>query len=448
LRSLTNRTCRSDAQTPRRCPAVKSVSACAASLALAASLIHPASAATAQDSSADPPLLPPDCKATSAILVDAATGTVLWEKNCRQRRAIASTTKIMTATLMLESGRLDEEVAFSENARKTEYANLNAKPGEKFSMRDLLYAIMLRSSNDGCVAVAEHLAGSVPRFAQQMTGKAQDIGAVDTNFVTPNGLYHPQHYSTAYDMALITRYAIRNPLFNDVVGSKSKVIDRTLNPKDCLVQNHNKFLARYPGADGIKTGYVRQSGKCLVASATALEAGNPWRLIAVVLNSGDTYGDSARLMDWGKTNFQPLFFARRGEQLGEVRVAGGDRGKVSLVAADDLVAIVRRDSGKNGEREIRVERDMRAPVAQAQVGGKVTALIGGRPVAVVDLVAAEPVSQTWAASMAPWTGWTMALSALFWGRRYARAFTKGAGRRRRRFQARSGEPDCVGESNG
>src|SRR5262249_20696685 len=158
-------------------------------------------------SGADRPLSGPDCKAASAILVDAVTGTVLWEHNSHVRRPIASTTKIMTATLILESGRLDDVVTFSEHARQTPYANLNALAGQQFKMRDLLYAILMRSSNDGCVAAAEHLDGEAWKFAQQMTEKARLLGCVDTNFVTVNGLYHPQHYSTAHDLAVMTRYA-------------------------------------------------------------------------------------------------------------------------------------------------------------------------------------------------------------------------------------------------
>jgi len=146
---------------------------------------------------AEAPLAPPDCKAESAILVDAATGTILWEKNAHVRRPIASTTKIMTTTLALESGRLDDVVTFSDHARETPYANLNAKPGERFKLRELLYAMMLRSSNDSCVAVAEHLAGDAWRFAAEMTARAHALGATDTNFVTVNGLYDPQHVSTA-----------------------------------------------------------------------------------------------------------------------------------------------------------------------------------------------------------------------------------------------------------
>jgi D-alanyl-D-alanine carboxypeptidase (penicillin-binding protein 5/6) len=396
---------------------------------------------------AEVPLIPPDVTAASAIVVDAATGAVLWEKNARVRRPMASTTKVMTAALMIESGRLDDVVTFSQHARATPYANLNAKPNEQFRMRDLLYAVMMRSSNDACVAVGEHLHGAAWKFAYQMTARARELGAVDTNFVTTNGLYHPNHYSTAYDLALITRYAVQHPLFNEVTATKVRKISRSINQKDTVIKNHNKFLSRYQGADGIKTGYVKESGRCLVASATALENGNPWRLITVVLNSSDTYGDSARLMDWGKQNFQPVFFARKGEQVTLASVRGGAGREVPLLAANDLLAVVRRQPGNNTEREIRV-KPVRAPVAQDQVAGKVVALVGGQPIGEVELVAAHPVAGVWTAGMMPWTGGSVALAALLFGPRYARAFAKSARRRRRRLKARSRKPDLGREGCG
>lgn len=396
---------------------------------------------------AGPSLAPPEVQAASAILVDAVTGTVLWEKDAHTRRPNASTTKIMTATLILESGRLDDLVTFSPKARATPYANLNAKPGEKFKVRDLLYAIMLRSSNDSCVAMAEHLCGEAWKFSAAMTQKARSLGAVNTNFVTTNGLYDKKHYSTAYDLALMTRYAIRFPLFNEVVGTQAKVIDRTLNPEDRLIKNHNKFLKKYQGADGVKTGYVRQSGRCLVASATGEESGQPWRLITVVLNSSDTYGDSARMMDWGRRNFQPVFFARQGEQLGTVAVSHGSTSKVPVVASQDLMAIVRREPGHNRSfREIRTTEKLAAPVDQDQVAGKVIALVDGKKVAEVDLVAQRAVSQVWTASAAPFTGWSVLMVVLYLGMRYARAAAESSRRRRRRLAARRRELDLEWES--
>src|SRR5690349_16708212 len=175
-------------------------------------------AAVPDGPSADTPA-PPNVGAASAMLVDAVTGTVLWERNANQRRAMASTTKIMTAALLIERARMTDMVPISDHAIRTPYAGLNAKPGEQIGMEDLLYAIMLRSANDGCVAAAEHVAGSEAAFVGWMNDKAQQLGALDTHFVTTNGLFDPQHYTTAADLARIARYAVRYPLFNQVVAT-------------------------------------------------------------------------------------------------------------------------------------------------------------------------------------------------------------------------------------
>lgn len=406
---------------------------------------QPAPSAPAQLTVAPPvAAVPPEVKAASAILVDVNTGTILWEKNARVRRPIASTTKIMTATLLIESGRLDDTVSFSENARYTPYANLNAKPGEQFKMQELLYAILMRSSNDGCVAAAEHLAGSAGRFAQWMNDKARTLGATDTHFVTVNGLYDPQHYSSARDLSIFARNAMQFPLFNQIVGTQEHQLQRSINWKDTLLRNHNKFLSRYEGADGVKTGYVRQSGKCLVASATRPEGNSPWRLLTVVLNSPDIYGDSARLMDWGRKYYAPVVVTRRGETLGTAQVRGGMRPNVTLAAKEDLVVILPRQMGKNIEREIHTPESLPAPVAQGQAAGTVTAVVDGIPQCHAEIVADAPVApQVWTAGIvSPWTGgWMMALAVFLFGPRYARAFAKSARRRRRRLAARCGEPD-------
>ncbi len=383
-----------------------------------------------------PPLAGPQVSASSAILVDAATGTVLWEKGSRIRRPIASTTKIMTATLLLENANLDEIVTFSEKARHTDYANFNAKPGEKVPMLDLLYAIMLRSSNDGCVAAAEHMAGTPWKFAARMTERAHQLGAMDTNFITTNGLYHPDHYSTAYDLALLARHATQIPLFNQIVATKTYTLRRSLNKADTLIKNHNKLLTRYEGADGIKTGYVRQSGRCLVASATRLEQGAPWRLIAVVLNSGDTYGDSAALMDWGRKNFEPVFLAHRGERLADAKIHNGSVNKLGLTAAADLTAIVPRGSAYRVQSQVVITPQLKAPIARDQPAGTMAAVLDGQTVAQVDLVAEAPVQVIWTASVAPFTGWSALLAALVLAPRYVRTFAKSTRRRRRRLAKR------------
>ena len=301
----------------RRRPAVWLLALCALALALGSAEARPRRSRRKAPPKPPPTALLPNgspITAESAILVEVETGTILWRFNERQRRPMASTTKIMTASVLMEVTGLNEEVLITEYARKTPYGNLNAKPGEKLPMLDLLYAILLRSSNDGCVAAAQHVDGQAWKFVARMNRRAQELGLGDTHFVTTNGLHNKKHFSTAYDMAQMTRHASRIPLFNEIVATRERLIQRSLNQKDVLVKNHNKLLEQYPGADGVKTGYVRASGKCLVASASRLEEGKPWRLVAVVLKSKDTYTDCINLLDYGFTSFRPVFAPPPGDQ--------------------------------------------------------------------------------------------------------------------------------------
>lgn len=396
----------------------------------------------------EPAPAPPDVKAASAILIDAATGTILWERESRVRRPQASTTKIVTADLILASGRLDEEVTISEYATRTEYANLNAKPGERIPLRDLLSAILLRSSNDACVAAAEHLAGQPWRFVARMNLWAKQVGANDTNFVTTNGLYHPQHYSTAFDLALLAREASRQPLFNEIVASRQRWIRRTQNQDDLLIQNHNRFLARYQGADGIKTGYVRQSGRCLVASATLLEQGRPWRLLAVLLNSSDTYGDAQRLIDWGRLSYQPVYVAQRGSYLGRAEVRGGERKQAALVTADDLTLVLPRRDNLNISARIESTPSLQAPVIAGYAGGKVQAVHEGAVLGEVPLVTSRAIEPAPPVAILSWTLLTALLAVTTLGPRYARAFAKSPRRGGSRLPASRGGIDYRRESLG
>ncbi len=307
---------------------------------------------------------PPTVQAKSAILVDARTGTILFEKDAHTRRCPASTTKIMTATLLLEHAGLDRPVVASLRAARTPYG-LHLRPGEVLTLRDMLYAILLRSANDGCVAAAETVAGSVPAFVEIMNYKARAIGCTDTHFVTPNGLYDPDHYTTAADLARMTIYATQYPLFNEIVSTREKVISRSIDHADSLMRNHNRLLSRYPGCDGIKTGYVRQSGKCLVASATRDAAGHPWRLICVVLKSPNIYRDSAALLNYGFAHFQPVFVASKGEQIGSANVKWGKPGAVPALAAADVTVIVPRSGFHRVERRFSV-LPQEAPLRRGQ----------------------------------------------------------------------------------
>lgn len=247
-----------------------------------------------------------DLIAKSAILMDKKTGRVLWEKNSELKMAMASTTKIMTCIVALEQGSFDQEVVVSHRAEIAPKVKLYIREGETFHLGDLLYALMLVSSNDVAIAIAEGVGGSVENFCDLMTEKAKEIGALNTSFKTPNGLDAPDHFTTAYDLALITRYALENEKFMEIINTPVYSFFDCENEKSFSVNNKNAFLNLYDGANGVKTGYTGDAGYCFVGSVKQGEM----ELIAVVLASGwppnktFKWRDTIALMDFGYENFQ------------------------------------------------------------------------------------------------------------------------------------------------
>ncbi len=232
----------------------------------------------------------PNVEAHGACLMDAKSGRVLWGKNEKAPLAMASTTKIMTAILALESGKKEETVTVSERAAFAPKVKMGLSPGEKLRLYDLMQALMLESSNDAAVAIAEHIGGSVENFCAQMTAKAKIIGARDTVFETPNGLDAGEHHSTAYDMALITRYALGVPGFLDLTNTPEASFKS--DGRKYSVTNKNRLLHEYTGANGVKTGYTGRAGHCFVGAARR----GDMQLISVVLGSG--WGDKGRSQKW------------------------------------------------------------------------------------------------------------------------------------------------------
>lgn len=277
----------------------------------------------------------PDVTASSAILIEASTGRVLYEKDAEELRYPASTTKMMTCILALEEGNLEAVVTVSPAAAAVEDTELKA--GEQLRLSELLQEMMLRSDNGAAIAVEEYLASSMGTFAQQMNKKAAAVGARNTHFVNPNGLPDTQHYSTAHDIARITAYGMRNPAFRALVGVKAKDI-HWLHPqgKTVLVENTNELLGRYPGLTGAKTGFTKAAGGCLAASAKR----DGVELIAVVLHSSDMntrFQDAAALLDYGFPEVKLVRGIARDEAVQHVWVSGGRSGRVSARPAEDVM---------------------------------------------------------------------------------------------------------------
>lgn len=243
--------------------------------------------------------------AQSAILMDKETGRVLFEKNANQKKAMASTTKIMTCIVALENANLDKEIIISKQAETAPRVKLYIKEGESYLLEDLLYALMLESSNDVAVAIAEGVSGSVEEFCDLMTEKSKLIGALNTSFKTPNGLDAVDHYTTAYDLALITKYALDNLEFKKIITKNSHSFTSLDKKRSFTVNNKNAFLNMYKGANGVKTGYTGNAGYCFVGSVKREDM----ELIVVLLACGwpnnKTYKwrDTINLMDYGFNNY-------------------------------------------------------------------------------------------------------------------------------------------------
>ncbi len=294
--------------------------------------------------------------ARSAILVDAQTGRVLYEKNADEQSLIASTTKIMTGLLVCEAGELEREISVPPEAAGVEGSSLYLKAGERITVRELLYGLMLRSGNDAAVALAIATAGSMEAFVGRMNEKAQALGLTNTHFENPNGLDAEAHYSTARDLAKLSVCAMQNETFRAVVSSKSF----TENGRSFT--NHNKLLWRVDGADGIKTGYTKRAGRILAGSAVR----DGRRLVCVTICDPDDWRDQQALFDYGFSAFSLQTLVREGDTVGSVPVVGGRLERVSLTAAEEISYPLAE--GERTELVLHAPQMAFAPVLAGQAG--------------------------------------------------------------------------------
>ena len=325
----------------------------------------------------------PSVTARSAVVLEARTGRVLYERNMDERRFPASTTKIMTLIVALENGNLDDVVRVGKHAAGTEGSTLWLEEGDEITLRELLYGMMMHSGNDATVAIAEHIAGSVDRFARLMTDKAHELGARDTNFVNANGLPDDAHYTTAHDMALIAAYGYSLPEFEDIVSTKEITFPWVKDDTHRL-RNENQMLWLYEGGNGVKTGYTDAAGRCLVAGAKR----DGIQLVSVVLDSNWMWNDSILLLDYGFAHIDRTTVVREGTQVGTVAVTGGRTRRIG-VQAKETVVLPAIDGAAGYEQQVDLPRDIKAPVKKGDVVGTLRVLYEGREVAKTDLVAMQ-----------------------------------------------------------
>ncbi|MBT2760772.1 D-alanyl-D-alanine carboxypeptidase family protein [Paenibacillus sp. ISL-20] len=253
----------------------------------------------------------PTNHAQAAALIDVTSGRVLYSKNGDERLRIASLTKIMTAIVAIEHGKLDDRVKISKNAFAKEGSSLFLKLGEEMTLENLLYGLMLRSGNDAATAIAEHVGGTEEGFVLLMNEKAAGLGLTNSHFMNPHGLDHDEHYSSANDVAKLTAYALKNPIFSEIVKTPTKKAPNPNEAWDYKWDNKNKMLRFYEGADGVKTGYTKKAFRCLVSSATR----NGQQIAAVTLNDGNDWNDHSKMLDYGFAHFPLKKVTEKGQKV-------------------------------------------------------------------------------------------------------------------------------------
>ncbi|HEX6262082.1 MAG TPA: D-alanyl-D-alanine carboxypeptidase family protein [Actinomycetota bacterium] len=328
-----------------------------------------------------PSARPPRIAAPSAVLVDLSTGHVLWERRPDRPRPIASLTKIMTVLIALESSNLDDVVTVSERATDEEGSELGLEAGERISVEDLLYALMLQSSNDGAIALAEHFGGSVDRFVRMMNRRARELGLESTEFSSPHGL-EDRGLSTARDMAALTTEAFTHPAFVRIARTKVRAIPAAEGPPR-RIQSRNAMLWLYPGSVGVKTGFTSAAGFCLVAAAER----DGRRFAAVILGGPSAaFSDAATVLDHGFFTWRVRPVVEEGAQLQPVSIDGRE---VPVETGGTIEGLVRR--GQGAVLRSLLDPSAGLPVRAGDVVGEVAAIVEGQEVGRAPLVAAEDV---------------------------------------------------------
>lgn len=367
----------------------------------------------------------PDINGEAAVLMDARNKQVLYQKNMHRLMYPASTTKIITAAVTLEKGHLDDTVTIPRAACLQDGSSIGLQEGEQLSLKDLLYALMIASGNDAATSLAIHIAKSEVEFAALMNEWSRSCGATESNFVNPNGLPNPLHYTTAYDLALITQRAMQNPIFRQIVASRLAIIqrplaDRSKGPPQEHLWNHNRLLSLYPGAVGVKTGYTVEAGQCIVAQAKRGDK----ELIAVVLKSqgSNINRDAINLLDYGFNNFIITPVVVKGAKISSLKVQQGKE-EVNLVAKNSFYLNFPAGQNKNVpdqsfDRQVNLSKELCAPLPKGKKGGELIFLQEGLELGRVDLITDRPVEKKYPL----WLGWLiLPLSLLVFTRFYVRA---------------------------
>lgn len=331
--------------------------------------------------------------AESAILMEASSGKVLWSKEADKELPMASVTKIMTLLLAFEAldqGKIsyDDRVTASENAWKMGGSQIYLEPGEEMSMKEMLISVAVGSANDASVAVAEHIAGSVDAFVNMMNERAAELGCKHTRFANPTGLPAENHYTSARDMAIILREALKHPEF----VKTSSIYRYDLRGGDFVLWNTNKLLKWYRGVDAGKTGWTNEAKYCLASTAKR----DGLRLIAVVLGTPEPrshFRETIKLFNYGFARYEAVNFARQGDNIKTVKVGKGTLDQVNVVASADIAVAVPKGHKERYRGRIDVPEEITAPVQKGQKVGEFVILEEGKEIQRVPLVAQNAVGR-------------------------------------------------------
>ncbi|MDP2892079.1 MAG: D-alanyl-D-alanine carboxypeptidase family protein, partial [Bacillota bacterium] len=282
-------------------------------------------------------------------------------------------------------GNLEDTVTISKNAHGVEGSTIYLGRGENVKLRDLLYGLMLQSGNDAAAAIAEHIGGSVEGFADMMNDKALEIGAKNTHFTNPHGLQNDSHYTTAYDLALISAYAMKNPVFAQIVSTKYKKIPWEEKGTNRVLKNKNKILWDYEGGNGVKTGFTKNSGRCLVSAAKR----NGMQLVCVVLRCPDMFPDSMKLMDYCFAKYEQKRIIENGKYAGFVPVENGLKNGLHAYCHEDFFYPL--SDTENVEVKITLDDRIKAPVFRGMLIGRVEAWLDGKLIYASGLYAQEDI---------------------------------------------------------
>ncbi len=329
----------------------------------------------------------PSVSAQCAAVIHMDTGEVLFVKNGDERRAMASTTKIMTALLTLEEAAVENrEVEITREMVLVEGSSMGLREGDRLTLRDLAVGMLTVSGNDAANSAAIAISGSREAFVERMNQRAQELGLENTHFETPSGLDGETHYSTALDMAKLAAAAMQNPDFAAIAGSKTAKVTFLSPEKTVTYQNHNKLLSLYEGCTGVKTGYTKKAGRCLVSAAER----DGVRLVAVTLSAPDDWNDHAALLDYGFSKMTTLTFDESNYSC-KVPVAGV--GEITACGSSEAVTAALPVSQQGAVRRVvELERFLYAPIKKGEQVGTVRYLLGERTIAELPLLAAENAS--------------------------------------------------------